>query len=96
MRDQNEVRIRGRLAFDAELHSSPKRTTFAVITNIPFVNKNGEAGRETTLHRVVVWNKNFSNLVKGDEVTIMGMVSLLEVDGNVRYRIVADEVNKIG
>jgi len=96
MRDQNEVRIRGRLAFDAEFHPSPKRTTFAVLTNIPYVNKSGEAGRETTLHRVVVWNQNVSTLTKGDEVKVTGMVSLLETDGKMRYRVFADEVTKLG
>jgi single-stranded DNA-binding protein len=96
MRDKNEVCIRGRLAFDAEFHDSPKRTTFAVITNIPFVNKNGDAGRETTMHRVVVWNRRLSALKRGDEVSVTGMVSILETDDKSRYRIIADEVHKIG
>ena len=96
MRDENEITIRGRLAFDAELHLSPKRTSFAVITNIPFVNKNNEAGRETTLHRVIVWNKNFSSLAKGDEVKVVGMVSIRETEDKIRYQVIADEVTKLG
>jgi len=95
MRDENKVTVRGRLAFDSEFHEDPKRTHFAVLTNIPFSSKNGDAGRETTLHRVIAWNEDLSALKKGDSVKLTGMVTLRENDrGELVYRVILDEITR--
>jgi single-strand DNA-binding protein len=106
MADLNEVRLKGRLARDPELHTTPSGLTvanLAVATTREWV-VNGERREATDFHVVVCWDRlatRVSDLHKGSPVAVVGRLSTRSWEdttvGGKRYRtdVIASSVEPL-
>lgn len=104
MVSMNRVILAGNLAKDPELKETSNghsMTTFPVAVSRKWKNPTGEAQKETSFFRIVVWNSTAKNcaqyLRKGRAVLIEGRLetrSFASTSGDTRYitQVVGDKV----
>lgn len=102
----NQVNLIGRLGRDAETRftSNDKSvTTFSIVTEHSFKNKNGEYENHTTWHNIVAWELSDYHkeaLKKGVQVHVSGRIEnrkYNDKDGDEKYisEVIADKSSLI-
>lgn len=95
----NKVFILGRLTATPELRKTPSGqsvTSFAIVTNEVYTDKDGQKKENTQFHNIVVWGKQAevasTYLTKGSLLLVEGNLKTREYEGKDGMRRVTEVV----